>query len=88
MASSAAEKMAARVGKKIVLGIRPEDIVEAVHGGATVDCRVEVVEPMGNEIFVYLKAGADSFVARMPVSRSRWSKRVSYLLQHGKSAFF
>lgn len=56
-----------KAGKKVVLGIRPEDIIETARGRGAVDCHVEVVEPMGNELFVYLKAGNDVLVARMPV---------------------
>jgi len=57
-------------GKSVVFGIRPEDIKE--HQGAedrqnevSANCEVEVVEPMGNEIFIYLRVGSEQLVARV-----------------------
>jgi multiple sugar transport system ATP-binding protein len=63
-------------GKKIIFGIRPEDIhnPEFAPPGITaqpVSCKVDVTELMGNEIFVYLKAGEHNFVARVD-PRSRY----------------
>jgi multiple sugar transport system ATP-binding protein len=60
--------------KNVYLGIRPEHIHErsAKHEGynltpVTVD--VEVVEPMGNELFVYfIVGGSDQLVARIPTA--------------------
>ena len=50
------------LGKPVLFGIRPEDVSE--YGLAAMPapemsavCQVEVVEPMGNEIFVYLVMG-------------------------------
>ncbi|HMP73427.1 MAG TPA: sn-glycerol-3-phosphate ABC transporter ATP-binding protein UgpC [Kiritimatiellia bacterium] len=59
-----------RAGGSVVFGIRPQDIADALyvsqpHPEQTIKARVEVVEPMGAEIFVYLAAGETSFVARM-----------------------
>ncbi len=63
-------------GKPVVLGVRPEGIVlengdcparRAFPG--TVLCfpaGVEVVEQMGNEVIVYLKAGNTTLIARVP----------------------
>lgn len=57
-------------GKKMVLGIRPED-VEADsnyienHPGARVPARIEVVEPLGAEIFLYLSSGDNVLTARV-----------------------
>jgi multiple sugar transport system ATP-binding protein len=63
------ESLARYHDKKIILGIRPEDISEAqfVHNlknTAPVLCQLEVVEPMGNEYFIYLNSGFHQFVAR------------------------
>jgi multiple sugar transport system ATP-binding protein len=65
------------VGKNIIFGIRPEDIHNpnfAPPGiiAQPVSSKVDVTELMGNEIFVYLKAGEQSFVARVD-PRSRYS---------------
>ena len=57
-------------GKKVIFGIRPEDIhsPDYLPSGikpALIDCRVDVTELMGNEIFLYLIAGKYNFVARV-----------------------
>jgi multiple sugar transport system ATP-binding protein len=61
-----------RVGGEAILGIRPEDIYDRlfynspVVEGSTVKARVEVVEPMGSELYLYFKVGNTDVVARMP----------------------
>lgn len=62
------------VGKKVIFGIRPEDITDALYvthpnPDQQLDAKVEVVEPMGAEIFIYLSTGSHSFVARMNTSQ-------------------
>jgi multiple sugar transport system ATP-binding protein len=57
-------------GKKVVFGIRPEDIHNPkflppnIHA-ETFSCKVDVIELMGNEIFLYLVSGGNNFVARV-----------------------
>ncbi len=58
------------VGKKVIFGIRPEDIYvpEFMASGVSavmVDSHVDVTELMGNEIFLYLEAGQTSYTARV-----------------------
>lgn len=58
------------VGKEIILGIRPEDIHSPVSAfgiknRADVQTEVDVVEPMGNEIFVTLRTKKHNFIARL-----------------------
>ncbi|WP_058365129.1 ABC transporter ATP-binding protein [Haloparvum sedimenti] len=54
------------VGDEVTLGIRPEDVyladgVESVEDpSAVVDAWTDVLEPMGNEVFVYLKLAQDA----------------------------
>ncbi len=58
------------VDKKIVFGIRPEDIHNpaflppSIHA-ETVPTKVDVTELMGNEIFLYLVSGPNNYVARV-----------------------
>ncbi len=65
------------VGHKVIFGLRPEDIHNpefAAPGiiAQPVNVEIEVVELMGNEIFVYMKNGDHNFVARVdPRSRYR-----------------
>ena len=56
----------------IVLGVRPEDIYEAdqtdrLESAASISTHVDVVEPMGNEIFLYVSLGGNDIVARIDV---------------------
>ncbi|MDZ7267028.1 MAG: sn-glycerol-3-phosphate ABC transporter ATP-binding protein UgpC [candidate division KSB1 bacterium] len=58
------------VGEEVVFGIRPEDIhlagdVAGLQETADVPGVVEVVEPMGSEIFLYVNLGATTLVARI-----------------------
>jgi multiple sugar transport system ATP-binding protein len=57
-------------GREIVLGVRPENIYHArgpyiPSPATTLPARVDVVEPMGNEILVYARAGEADIVARI-----------------------
>ena len=63
-------RLAAQVKQPITVGIRPEHIYEKKPGGidtvASFKANVEVVEPVGNEIFVYFSTGTDAqYVARI-----------------------
>lgn len=58
------------VDKNVSFGIRPEDIHETGRSQnptetSSVDALVEVVEPMGNESFLYFRSGEYSLVARI-----------------------
>jgi len=59
-------------GKEVIFGMRPEDIHNPAYvppgiHPATIECKVDVTELMGNEIFLYLMTGQkeNSFVARV-----------------------
>lgn len=58
------------VDKKVVFGIRPEDVKNPqfmppnIHG-EKMSAKVDVIELMGNEIYLYLVSGGNSFVARV-----------------------
>ena len=59
-----AQALEGRAGAAVTLGIRPEDIAYAVGAhtadgsAAEVPLRLEVVEPMGREVIVYVRAGS------------------------------
>lgn len=60
----------AYVGRKVVFGIRPEDIHDPQFAppgieAAPVEAKVDVTEMMGNEIFLYLVAGESTLIARV-----------------------
>jgi multiple sugar transport system ATP-binding protein len=51
---------------KGVLGIRPEDLDEQPReGGAKIEMKVEVVEVLGSDQFLYGKVGGDDVIARV-----------------------
>jgi multiple sugar transport system ATP-binding protein len=57
-------------GREIILGVRPEDLhiaADSPAGENTAGARfvLDVLEPMGNEIFVYARAGRHQVVARV-----------------------
>ena len=64
------EKISSYAGKKVAFGFRPEDLMDESiakdKAGKTITAKVEVIEPLGSEIFLYLSAGSDNFVARVP----------------------
>lgn len=54
------------LGREVAVGIRPEDLHPAGPGEGTFAPDVEVVEPVGNEVFVNLRLGPQVLVARLP----------------------
>lgn len=54
------------VGKDVIMGIRPENIDEAVgNEAAVIEATVEVTELMGAETYIYLAKGKANMVARV-----------------------
>lgn len=47
-------------GRDVIVGIRPEHLG---HGDATIDAKVDMVEPIGHESIVYATAGSEKIVA-------------------------
>jgi multiple sugar transport system ATP-binding protein len=58
----------AKVGAELVVGLRPEDLMPATDAssGPSIKARLELAEPVGNEIFLNMRAGEHSVVARVP----------------------
>ncbi len=66
-----AQSLAAYANRRVILGIRPEDIREFSETGppgASFEAVVEVVEPLGSEILLDMKVGPNAVVARVPPS--------------------
>ncbi len=62
-------ELASYVGKELVLGLRPEHLklADAERGpGPSLRARLEVMEPVGNEVFLNLTFGPNEIVARVP----------------------
>ncbi len=51
--------------REVVLGIRPEDLLPQGAGDAVLSAQLEVLEPVGNEIFLNLRYGAQALVSRV-----------------------
>lgn len=82
------------VGKDIIMGIRPEDIYDKVFyqgsgQGRTIATRVDVVEPMGAEKYLYLSAADTSVVARVnPDNEAQVNQKIDIVLNLEKAKFF
>jgi multiple sugar transport system ATP-binding protein len=92
--ASAVEPLRHHVDREIVLGIRPEDIhdprtMAPGMSTAPVAARVEVVEPTGSEVLLYLTTGKSSFVARVdPQNVPVVDQQVELAVEVGKARFF
>ncbi len=80
--------------KEITFGIRPEDIYDKLftteaQSENTISVTVDVVEPMGSEVYLYLNTKKHSFVARVG-SRSTPEifKNLDVVFDMGKVHFF
>jgi multiple sugar transport system ATP-binding protein len=83
------EYLAPYTGKQIVFGLRPQDIHDARFATGMLDedespddlvpvrTRVDVVEPMGSEVYLYLLVGQIQFVSRVD---SRTEVQPNYIL--------
>ena len=77
-------------GNQVVFGLRPNDIFDPEYEapnifGQRVDCKVDVTEMMGNEIFLYLLSGDKEFRARVdPRSKARVGQdvKVTFNMDH------
>ena len=82
----------AQKGKKIIFGIRPDDVHAANFAPpgitpAPLKADVDVTELMGNEIFLYLLTGKKQFIARVDPRTHARSRRVHRSdRQHGQHA--
>jgi multiple sugar transport system ATP-binding protein len=94
LAPAHGERLRAQVGREIVLGIRPEDIYGPDHvpqlaSGCTLPVEVDVVEPMGNELFLYLKTADAQLVARVdPRQRAQVGDRLPVTLDMDQAHYF
>jgi multiple sugar transport system ATP-binding protein len=89
-----AKKLVNSVGKPVVFGVRPEDIGNKEHASFAnpdqiLSATVEVVEPMGAEIYLYLNTGSHTFVARVnPHEKAELGQKIDMALDMRKCHFF
>ena len=84
------ERMRARGGQRVTLGVRPEAVCIA-NGAAdcTLDTAVDVLEPLGNEILLNFRVGGVPMVARVdPAVRVKAHENVRLALDPGRLHFF
>lgn len=80
--------------KEVIFGIRPEDIYDKLFIGSaapenTITATVEVIEPMGPEIYLYLTTGIHSFVARVDAhDRAEVNQDLEVVFNMAKVHFF
>jgi len=79
-------------GRAIIMGIRPEDVsVDPVPGatGATATARLDLIESLGNEIFVYASVGGHDVIARIsPLSLPPLGSEITLRFDLEKAHFF
>jgi len=82
------------IGKKAVLGVRPENIRERANGdepdaGTALKATVNVLEPLGDEIIVYLRVGGSDLIAKLDAhSELRLNQEVEMVLNMGQAHVF
>ncbi len=88
------DQLGSYAGQEVTLGIRPEDIHDPDTIGRNVEtveiaAQVEVVEPMGNEVFLNLTTGKTAFVARVdPLHMPQVDQTVRLVVEIDKAHFF
>jgi multiple sugar transport system ATP-binding protein len=89
-----ASRLADWVGRPIIFGIRPEDIYDRAFHTATANsafmrAMVDVHEPLGSDIILYLTAGDHSIVARVDArSQARMGQPAEVVLDMKKMHVF
>ena len=80
--------------RNITLGVRPEDIQDTAFAvnpdpETVVEANVEVVEPMGSEIYLYLSLGSHNFIARVDShEKAHVNQKVSLAFDMAHASFF
>jgi multiple sugar transport system ATP-binding protein len=91
-----AEQIKPQVGKDCVLGIRPEDIYDkSLEGlvkptsGNVVKVGVDVVEPLGNDVEMYLTVGDQQMIAMIDnKTKARSGDQIDVIFDMEKSHLF
>lgn len=87
-------RIAAYKDRNVIFGIRPEDIYDRIFAQDarpeyTLTATVDVVAPMGSEIYLYLNVGRNSFVARVNnQDTAKTNQDVQVVFDMSKAHFF
>jgi len=89
------DKVSKYVGKKVILGIRPENMYDKlfysgpVKDGSVMTLTVDLVEPMGSEIYLHLSSGKNNFVLRVdPHNTAKPNQIIEVVVNLEKIHFF
>ncbi len=92
------EEMAARLSAyertDVLFGVRPEDLYDKLFvTDAPTECvvtsTVELIEPLGAEVYLHLRVGSQTFIARVgPHDRPEVNQDVDLVFDMGKAHFF
>ena len=94
LSAAQADQLRDHFDREVTLGIRPEDIHDPETIGrdietVEIEANVEVVEPMGNEVFLNLTTGTTAFVARIdPLNIPQVDQTVQLSIEVAKAHFF
>lgn len=91
-----AERVRNYIGKKCMFGIRPEDIYDKQLPGLvnsdadnTISVDVDVIEPLGSDVEMYLKSGDTSLIAMIDsASPARVGDKIEVILDMNKTHLF
>jgi multiple sugar transport system ATP-binding protein len=89
-----ADSLQPYIGKEVTFGLRPEDIFEkglsqGAREKAPIQATLEVLEPMGNELFLYLTTGTHPIVARVDVHETpEVGQKLDLIFDMSKAHFF
>ena len=89
-----ADALAPWLGKKLLLGIRPEQITyaggeQSVGDKFRADCKVEIIEPTGPDTLVFIKLNGTKVVCRVhPSADARPGEKLSLAFDTSKAVFF
>jgi len=89
------DKVGKYVGKKAVMGIRPEDIFDKLFYSRpdkdinSFEAAVEVVEPLGSEIYLHLNTGKNELTAKVDShNKAKVGQRIELVFNMAKMHLF
>ncbi|MFW6139206.1 MAG: ABC transporter ATP-binding protein [Spirochaetota bacterium] len=87
------EKLKPYVNKSVTFGIRPEDLIDENIAkdkeGKLIKAIVEVIEPLGSEIYLYLSSGTETLTVRVPSHyRTKVGEQVGFVVDLNKCHVF
>src|SRR5574341_704285 len=92
LAPAHAARLGSYKGQRVTMGVRPEDLHVAAGADPreyTFDALVDVVEPLGSEVLLDLRAGTHTIVARVePTVRAKVHETLKLALTPDRARFF